>query len=190
MLLASPKERTSQNWPIGDERIFRTRMTNQDFAHRGIIVGDQNDRANRFLGGARGRTVYQIYPETTGRVANDPDWLPDVERRVTNLRTEAREENLPFAEASAIAALTFARSLHGYHRPSVFLVGNGNLRLVWSSDTEDRLGLQFREDDKVQFVASVRFDDMFEETYGTKHVSRLRSFLDRQGWTGLMKAAT
>ena len=79
-------------------------------------------------------------------VTPPPSWLGDFERRLEELREAAVEEAVPFSEESAATARAFCEHHGRSIRPSVFLVGNGNVRLVWENDEDEQIGLQFRAD--------------------------------------------
>ncbi len=78
-------------------------------------------------------------------------WLPGLTARIDELRALAAEEGVPFSDESALAAVVFARELNATKRPGAFLVGNGNVRLLWTDEPE-QIGLQFRDARVVQFV--------------------------------------
>ncbi|WP_174279910.1 hypothetical protein [Sphingomonas bacterium] len=82
-------------------------------------------------------------------------WLGALLARVDALRAGAADEDVPFSEASARAALDFARDLRATRQPGAFLIGNGNIRLLWT-EGEEQIGLQFQNGGKVQFVMFAR----------------------------------
>lgn len=78
-------------------------------------------------------------------------WYAALVRRLGELRDLANEEEIPFSEVSAGFALQFSRNMTSSVRPGAFLLGNGNIRLLWNRGRE-QIGLQFLEDGLVQFV--------------------------------------
>lgn len=94
------------------------------------------------------------------QAARMPGWLSDFDQRIAELREVAAEEATPFSESSAEAARRFCAHYGRSIRPSVFLVGNGNIRLVWENDDGEQVGLQFRADiEKVQCVLFKQRED-------------------------------
>jgi hypothetical protein len=86
----------------------------------------------------------------TGRPRHE-QWQDLLIGRFNELRELAAEEGLPFSEKSAAYALQFALKIVASVRPGAFLLGNGNVRLLWSRKSE-QIGLQFLTDGSVQFV--------------------------------------
>lgn len=81
-----------------------------------------------------------------------PAWFDQVAERVNELRRYGESEGLQFSEQSAEHVEHFTTRLTRAMRPSVFLIGNGNLRLLWVNDKNEQIGLQFLPDGKIQFV--------------------------------------
>jgi hypothetical protein len=71
--------------------------------------------------------------------------------RIEELRQIARDEDLPFSESSAIKATLLLERGLCLKKPSVFLLGNGNLRLVWIKNN-DLMGLQVLPEGLIQYV--------------------------------------
>lgn len=96
-----------------------------------------------------------------------PQWLAELEQRLNSLRDISGEEALPFSEASRQAAIKFAVSLRRARRPSAFLLGNGNIRMLWINALNEQVGLQFREDGMVQFVLFKSRENQLVHTMGS-----------------------
>ena len=138
-----------------------------DFMVAQIPVGNVVDR----LGGVK-RSFFKCIGETdflhdgwlvhrpVNHAAPPPVWLNDMDRRIVELRETAADEELPYENHSAAAARAFCEHHGRSIRPSIFLVGNGNVRLVWENDQDEQIGLQFRADRaKVQCILFKRRDD-------------------------------
>lgn len=79
-------------------------------------------------------------------------WYSKLVSRIDELKQIAAEEELPFSPESAIQAKDFARNIAAAVQPSAFLVGNGNVRLLWTQGVE-QIGLQFLPDEHaIQYV--------------------------------------
>jgi len=90
-----------------------------------------------------------VEPKTTELAS---DWLDSLAERIEDLRTIAEAEGAPFSAESAEQALKFVTEFKPSIRPSAFLVGNGNVRLVWVAASGEQVGLQFRGADEIQYV--------------------------------------
>jgi hypothetical protein len=78
--------------------------------------------------------------------------LEQFETRLSELRQSAKEENIPLSDKSAEAARATVVDVGCFHRPSIFLLDNGNIRFVWHSEAGDSVGWQFLPDGQIQFV--------------------------------------
>lgn len=85
-------------------------------------------------------------------------WLESLRERIRELNAISADEDLNFNEQSAAEALEFSENLNSSRRPSAFLVGNGNIRLLWTRDGE-QVGLQFKGNKIIQYVIFVRRGD-------------------------------
>lgn len=102
----------------------------------------------------------------TRHTSVEHSWRSALCDRVGELRALAVEENLLFSETSAKAAMRFVDALDEARRPGAFLV-HGNIRLVWRTANGEQVGLQFLENDKIQFVYLERDGDELGHTMGT-----------------------
>jgi hypothetical protein len=96
--------------------------------------------------------VPQPANDAKASAAKSPAWLNTLCERMDELRVIAADEGLGFSEDSAASAVAFARSLNRSRQPSAFLLGNGKVRLLWVTEANEQIGLQFRSDEQVQFV--------------------------------------
>lgn len=167
-----------------DHQLMRTRLTEEDFAERGLRVVAMSDvlemenfqssqsafvsppsRASQWLELTPAGEQNAVRP-----VAHA--WMSIVEGRIAELRDIAVEEDLPFDEESAQAAVRFLRRLPRARQPSTFLVG-GNIRLVWRNQDGEQIGLQFRGADKVQFVYLEREGGDLDSTMGLTSAAKV-----------------
>lgn len=80
----------------------------------------------------------------------------DVSSRLSELRREAKEENLPYSERSEHDLFKFFFLYPAVARPRLFLLENGNLRALWRNSEGEQIGLQFRGGEQVQYVIFAR----------------------------------
>jgi hypothetical protein len=100
-------------------------------------------------------------------------WFSQLAGRVDELRVIAADEELPFCKASAEQALQFARGINASRRPSAFLVGNGNVRLLWTLGAE-QIGLQFKDAGIVQYVMIAHRSGQIAQHMGTDDADVVR----------------
>ncbi|MEQ1551196.1 hypothetical protein [Sphingorhabdus sp.] len=116
-------------------------------------------------------------------------WLTAFEERLTELTEIASEEGVEISKASQKDARLFAQSLYNTARPGIFLVGNGNIRFVWTSDKKEQVGLQFRGKGKVQYVFFKNNEGQIEETMGTnKPIASITDFIALCGLRHVLSA--
>ncbi len=88
------------------------------------------------------------------RLAEEPAstvWLERLIERVRELKELSADEDLAFSQSSADEAIGFAKGIRAYRLPSAFLLGNGNVRLLWTSG-KAQIGLQFLGGGTIQYV--------------------------------------
>jgi hypothetical protein len=161
--------------PVNKPRTLRTLLTDEQLANHGLSVlalqGDFSTWASKGELALSEKAQARIHQWLVDAPANDqhspPVWLEALEARVNALRGIAEEEDLPLSEESIAAGLSFVRSLRRTRRPSAFLVGNGNLRLVWLTEQNEQVGLQFRGSKDVQFVLLKLRDGHLGHTMGS-----------------------
>jgi hypothetical protein len=89
-----------------------------------------------------------------------------IEYRLRELHLDALRDAEPFSESSLADLRSFLTTLQLTERPSIFLLDNGNLRLLWRNDAKEQVGLQFLGDGVVQFV-------MFAQRHNPPIMSRI-----------------
>jgi hypothetical protein len=131
-----------------------------------------------------------LVPISLGNAAHQPsraDWMSELNARIEQLKEIAEEENLPFSQVSADQALSFVLQLNGSRRPSAFLIGNGNVRLVWSSQKGEQVGLQFLGNGEVQFVLIARREQNLSTSMGTDLPDAVMRFIAAAGLSHLVR---
>jgi hypothetical protein len=113
-------------------------------------------------------------------------WFADLRRRVEELGSIAQDEALEFNEASADQALNFAMKVQGCSRPSAFLIGNGNVRLLWTHPSGQQIGLQFLGDDEIQFILVARRDEKLATTMGADRADAVLRYIAAAGLSRLL----
>lgn len=109
-----------------------------------------------------------------------PSFLPNAsfEKRVVELRAIAQDEELALSDASLDRAKRFLAGLCNTTLPGVFLVGNGNIRLVWDRHGE-RVGLQFLDDGRVQFLFLQNLNGQISSLMGIRPASHILQLIDQ-----------
>jgi hypothetical protein len=111
------------------------------------------------------------------RFVHNFDWSgPDsayeaVAARLNELGDIAKEEGIPFNAKSREQARKWLKLTGASKPPRVYLLANGNTRLVWS-DGERQIGIQFFGEATIQFV-SLGDPDGQERVFGTAALSKL-----------------
>ncbi len=114
-------------------------------------------------------------------------WIDRFLTRVGELKEIAHDENLRFSRLSCRAASKFVEGLGSAAMPSTFLVGNGNLRIVWENELHEQVALQFIGLNQVQYVFFQRTDGQLDPIMGTKGASKILGFIDRVGLRHVMQ---
>ena len=171
-------------------RNFESLLSDEDFASAGFKVAPHPTKntfylypSSQLLAGSD-RTEHIFNTVTPGRyvvshsllctaplLAKDAaqvDFAPILER-IEELRALSTDEHAPFNERSAEEAVAWVRLATPQRLPNVFLLNNGNTRLVWR-DGQKQLGIQFLGDGTAQFVYLGQ-DDQTERVYGSTKVS-------------------
>lgn len=126
-------------------RSVQTLMTDGRLREHGLRILEEEARS----------WLVSLDSDTLVEDRQSDSWLPELAERIDELRAIAAEEGVPFSQESACAAIAFARSLNADRRPGAFVVGNGNIRVLWSNEQE-QIGLQFKADGSVQYVMVAR----------------------------------
>jgi hypothetical protein len=100
-----------------------------------------------------------------------------LENRLRELRVDAVRNSEPFSEASLADLRTFLDPLPLVERPAIFLLDNGNLRVLWKNAANEQVGLQFLGGGAVQFVIFVQRQNpaMTSRVAGIDALSALRA---------------
>ena len=114
-------------------------------------------------------------------------WMNLLAERLDELRGIAREEELLFSEASAAEALAFAQGLDATQCPGAFLIGNGNVRLLWSVGPE-QIGLQFKGNGTVQFVLFAKRRERIATVMGDDDVQAIPRQITAAGLRHLLRS--
>lgn len=172
-------------------RTIQTNLTNQEFAIVGLTVFEPTNSITdsyRYLGLAQkpqsehpvlfASTVFNDLVRLKDKpLAKAPVWLPQFAERLKALDEAAIEDEITVSKKSRKEVSAFVASLHGIRMPSVFLVGNGNVRLRWSNADGEKAGLQFRGNGEVQYLFFKRVGGRFEHMLGTKLLATIMPFI-------------
>jgi hypothetical protein len=132
------------------------------------------------------RWLVPISLSDVGHPPSRAQWMSELTERIEQLKEIAEEEDLPFSDSSADQALSFVLQLSGSRRPSAFLIGNGNVRLVWSSQKGEQVGLQFRGNEEVQFVLIARREQNLSTSMGADLPDTVMRFIAAAGLSHLV----
>jgi hypothetical protein len=99
--------------------------------------------------------VVQHIAKLAGQYYLEQQTKNEIEERLRDLRIEAELNDEPFSDLSADDLRSFLASLKLTRRPSIFLLDNGNLRILWRNDAKEQVGIQFLGIGVVQFVMFV-----------------------------------
>jgi hypothetical protein len=99
----------------------------------------------------------------------------EINKDLAQLKADAAEDGVMAKEASELTFLSFVRRYRPLRKPALALLDNGNIRAMWKNAGGEQVGLQFREEDSIQFV-------LFKLVHG-----RLLSDAGRQTFDGLVE---
>jgi hypothetical protein len=124
----------------------------QDQAHSGRVqatgAGTSNDRIGVIPFGS-----YQAYARHQSAQNEAAAQLrQNIEARIVDLVADAALASEPVSRASLKDLLTFLDSTTFSKRPAVFLLDNGNFRVVWKNADNEQAAFQFRGDGTVHCV--------------------------------------
>lgn len=164
----TPKRESLRKIP---EKTVRTMLTDNQLLndHGLLVVGDEqsgqwllpealtyeDQELGNFIFGRPvpvKRSLDDAFSGTNFGSSTTAKWKAAFEARVKELREAAGEEDVSLNEASIAYARIAADLLVGAERPSIFLVGNGNLRFVWFAHSGAQVGWQFLPNGRIQFV--------------------------------------
>ncbi len=86
--------------------------------------------------------------------------------RIAELREAGQEEGIAVNEASEKAFWNFIKLLPALREGSLFLMENGNFRVIWKGPDESHLALQFLGGRDIQYV-------IFKRRNRAKNISRV-----------------
>ena len=86
--------------------------------------------------------------------------------RIAELREAGREEDIEVNDASERDFWAFIKSLPATREGALFLMENGNFRVIWEGPKESHLALQFLGGREIQYV-------IFKRRKRAKQVSRV-----------------
>ena len=178
-------------------RTFQTDLTNQQFFEKGLLIVDRSASgklANQFIGsnqdwGSSHSIVISANIDYSDlfidhHVKSEPKqvaWLPQFDARLRELDETAVEDDIKISLDAQSDAKAFVKGLTGVRQPSVFLSGNGNIRLRWANERGEKVGLQFRGNAEVQYIFFKQVGDKTEHMLGIKLVSTIASFISACG---------
>jgi hypothetical protein len=177
-------------------RTIQTQMTNQQFADIGLFVIDTNQNQSKIMqyAGLEKFTFQSDYPQLVQLSNFDalvrsapvhpkklPDWLAQFEVRLHELDKTAIEDGIKISKKSLKDVRAFVAAMHDVRMPTVFLVGNGNVRLRWANNQGEKVGLQFRGNNEVQFLFFKRDRDNMEQMLGVKQMATIGAFISTCG---------
>ncbi len=169
-------------------RVIQTTMTDSELAKRnlGIVVGD--DGVSKMYDFTESQSVRLFkdnlipFAEPTksyGRwKRRAPTWTKKFAARISELKNLAIEDGIHIDPASVNAAEVFLASEPFIELPSVFLLNNGNIRLLWTNEMREQVGLQFQGNTKIQYVIFVMRDGVMAESMGIDTIAGLKRLLN------------
>jgi hypothetical protein len=151
MLLVGPSAFTPP--PIIPPAIYEpSDRRGQDLAQQGRVQGTGSGTANDRIG-VLPLGPYQTYArERPAQYEAAAQLRQDIEARIVDLVADAALASEPVSRASLKDLLTFLDSTAFSRRPAVFLLDNGNFRLVWKNADNEQAAFQFRGDNTVHCV--------------------------------------
>ena len=109
---------------------------------------------------------------------NDRRARVEIQERLRELHADASRSGEPFSPSSLADLTGFVESIIPLtHRPSIFLLDNGNLRAVWRNAAKEQVALQFLGQGVVQFVIFIQRQQppMMSRTAGTDALANIRA---------------
>ncbi len=111
------------------------------------------------------KDVYS-YAEDIDRYDDNDPALASYKARIEFLKDEAALDEIAFNNASRVDFHRFIKSKSNIRRGSLFLMSNGNLRIVWRGAQESRLGIEFLGGGMLQYL-------IFRRHHPEAHISRV-----------------
>ncbi|MEO5598047.1 MAG: hypothetical protein ABIQ66_05450 [Novosphingobium sp.] len=196
---STPRRDARVDVPTRTVRHFQTNLTDNELAEKQILVLSSPTKFMKLFAAndaewASGIPI--LISSYQGLVRQNPDqetvaprkWIAKFNARLENLRQISVDEELPFSDISYHASQQFVNKVQWAILPSVFLIGNGNIRLLWDNEVGEQVGLQFVGNDKVQYVFFQNSGDQVDPVMGTKKASQILALIDRLGLRHVMTA--
>jgi hypothetical protein len=115
--------------------------------------------------------------------------VAEVNKRLSDLRVTAAEEEYPISRESLKALKIFLNATTFTKRPYIALLDSGNLRALWEDRAAgEQIGLQFLGGDTVQFVIFARRADegFIARSAGRDLITNIQSQIEANGLRRLM----
>ncbi|MCP4143547.1 MAG: hypothetical protein GY755_25220 [Chloroflexi bacterium] len=106
----------------------------------------------------------------------------NIQNRIKILAEIAEEDDITINSDSETDLWRFLKRLSFIKQPKLFLLENGNFRIVWKGGLDEQIGLQFLGKGQIQFV-------MFSKPTHSNQVSRIRGRSDFDGIARHMEAS-
>ena len=163
-------EKTSKS--VYDGTVLNTLLKHSDIEKYGLsIISDNNSK-------------FWI-TEKNKEINNS--WAPDLVDRINELRNIASEEDLLFLEESVAGAMSFSKKIYSSTYPSIFLIGNGNIRFLWKMGDE-QIGIQFLDKNKCQYILFSKDNQYSYRNMGTSNQNDLIKIIKILSLDRLMNA--
>jgi hypothetical protein len=169
-------------------RVIQTTMTDSELAKRnlGIVVGDDGVSKMYDFTDSQSMRLFKdnLIPSAEPTKSYNrwkrraPTWTKKFSARISELKSLAIEDDIQINLASVDAAEVFLGSEPFIKLPSVFLLNNGNVRLLWTNGKQEQVGLQFQGTTKVQYVIFVMRDGVMAESMGVDTIAGLKRLLN------------
>jgi hypothetical protein len=192
----------NQPLSINLARTLQTSLTNEQLAKHNLIVLEKPQNVEllgSFFGETQNRasaapiliklTNYRnLAKEPASRITALPcAWLAKFKKRLDALREFAAEDDIVVSEASVEQAFCFAAKLRDVAQPDTFLLGNGNIRLLWLNTEKEQVGLQFLGDGRAQYICFRKTGKRLETTMGDRDCTALMPFISGLGLMHVMQ---
>lgn len=127
-----------------------------------IIINDQN------LEEARDNILEKINFESS------------IKQRLNILKRDGDLEGISYSRKSENYLIDFFKNHLIKNRPSIFLLENGNFRVLWKNKFGEQIGLQFLDNGDIQYVMFARRTDRVDlaRSYGSDTPESINRFVE------------